>query len=417
MTNIIFPTDTATATPVAADLIMIADVSDSNRPKDNTIENVVLAIVDDTSTITTRLWSANKINTVFATKTDGAASSTDNAVARFDSTTGKIIQNSVVLIGDSGDITWVNSITIGWASGNTLVVDTNTFITDATNHRNWILTTAPTHSLTLGNASTGIAFHDAADQTSTLMERWKISWNAGLFEIRTDIGSAVASVQNMQLVVSNSTWGTKTDLTLRKSTTPFFDVWSSSSSTTGDRARFFSSSHAMTSSSGEQRALAITHWVTQTWWANYISLFINITENSVGSWSNALIKAQVWWITKMSVDNNWWLLNARVVVASWTTTPVTITAAESNKVYTNEWATAKITYNLPTAVAWLTYSFIVQDADWMDVTAAAWDTIRRNTNVTATWGTVTSTTIWSLLTLVSINATEWLATSEIWTWA
>ena len=65
MTNIIFPTDTATATPVAADLVMIADVSDSNRPKDNTIENVVLAVVDDASTLTTRLWSASKINTVF----------------------------------------------------------------------------------------------------------------------------------------------------------------------------------------------------------------------------------------------------------------------------------------------------------------------------------------------------------------
>lgn len=303
---------------------------------------------------------------------------------------------------------------------------------DIRNQKSWVLssslfadtawlvgigTTAPTHSLTLPSTSTGIAFHDAADQTSTLMERWKISWNAGLFEIRTDIGSAVPSVQNMQLVVSNSTWGTKTDLTLRKSTTPFFDVWSSSASATGDWARFFSSSHTMTSSSGEQRALAITHWVTQTWWANYISLFINITENSVGSWANALIKAQVGWVTKMSVDNNWWLLNARVIVASWTTTPVTITAAESNKVYTNEGATAKIVYNLPTAVAGLTYTFIVQDTDWMDITAAAWDTIRRNTNVTAAWGTVTSTAIGSVLTLVAINATEWIATSEIWTWA
>lgn len=37
----------------------------------------------------------------------GPASSTDNAVARFDATTGKLLQDSVVLIGDTGNITGV----------------------------------------------------------------------------------------------------------------------------------------------------------------------------------------------------------------------------------------------------------------------------------------------------------------------
>ena len=40
----------------------------------------------------------------------GPASATDNAVARFDSTTGKLIQNSVVTISDTGDIAGVDSI-------------------------------------------------------------------------------------------------------------------------------------------------------------------------------------------------------------------------------------------------------------------------------------------------------------------
>jgi len=40
----------------------------------------------------------------------GPASSTDNAVARFDSTTGKLLQNSVVLIGDTGDVTGVGTL-------------------------------------------------------------------------------------------------------------------------------------------------------------------------------------------------------------------------------------------------------------------------------------------------------------------
>jgi hypothetical protein len=41
----------------------------------------------------------------------GPASATDNAIARFDSTTGKLIQNSVVTVSDTGAITGVLSIT------------------------------------------------------------------------------------------------------------------------------------------------------------------------------------------------------------------------------------------------------------------------------------------------------------------
>lgn len=40
----------------------------------------------------------------------GPATSTDNAIARFDSTTGKIIQNSSVTVGDTGDVAGVNTL-------------------------------------------------------------------------------------------------------------------------------------------------------------------------------------------------------------------------------------------------------------------------------------------------------------------
>ena len=40
----------------------------------------------------------------------GPASSTDNAVSRFDSTTGKLIQNSVVIIGDTGNVSGVGTL-------------------------------------------------------------------------------------------------------------------------------------------------------------------------------------------------------------------------------------------------------------------------------------------------------------------
>ena len=415
MTNIIFPTDTATATPVAADLIMIADVSDSNRPKDNTIENVVLAVVDDASTLTTRLWSASKINTVFWTKTDGAASSTDNAVARFDSTTGKIIQNSVVIIGDTGVITWVDSITIGGATGNTLVVDTNTFITDATNHRNWILTTAPTHSLTFGNASTGIALHNQSDQT-TNYERLVVGWssNVATFGVAS-AWSASARIARME--TTSSTWWSLCRWDITRNSSPFFSCnITTNSSTTGERFKVWSNSTQSTASSGTTTFFSIAPTINQSWTASYTWILFNATETGVWSWAKNLQLRQVWWTTKAWIDNNGWILNARVISAN-ASTPVNVTAPESNKVYTNEWASAKIVFNLPTAVAGYTYTFIVQDTDWIDVTAAAWDTIRRNTNVTAAAWTVTSTAIGSILTLVAINATERIATGEIWTWA
>jgi hypothetical protein len=50
----------------------------------------------------------------------GAASSTDNALVRFDGTTGKVIQNSSVIVGDTGSITGVNSLT-----AESLVVNNN----------------------------------------------------------------------------------------------------------------------------------------------------------------------------------------------------------------------------------------------------------------------------------------------------
>jgi hypothetical protein len=50
----------------------------------------------------------------------GPASATDNAIARYDSTTGKLIQNSVVLVDDTGSVTGVNALT-----AESLVINNN----------------------------------------------------------------------------------------------------------------------------------------------------------------------------------------------------------------------------------------------------------------------------------------------------
>ena len=95
----------------------------------------------------------------------------------------------------------------------------------------------------------------------------------------------------------------------------------------------------------------------------------------------------------------------------------TVAATESGTVFTNEGAAAMSTFTLPTAVAGYVYTWIVQDTDGITITAGAGDTIRWDTSVTATGGSISSTAIGSSITLVAINATEWVATEIVGTWA
>ena len=45
------------------------------------------------------------------------STSTDNNLARYDGTTGRVLQNSSVSLNDAGDLTGVNSITSGTING------------------------------------------------------------------------------------------------------------------------------------------------------------------------------------------------------------------------------------------------------------------------------------------------------------
>jgi hypothetical protein len=86
----------------------------------NTLDELAAAIGDDVNFSTT-------VTNALAAKAAGAASSTDNAIARFDSTTGKILQNSGATINDSGEVTAVNVTITGQAATsstkNTTYVD------------------------------------------------------------------------------------------------------------------------------------------------------------------------------------------------------------------------------------------------------------------------------------------------------
>jgi hypothetical protein len=98
--------------------------------------------------------------------------------------------------------------------------------------------------------------------------------------------------------------------------------------------------------------------------------------------------------------------------------PTTLTQAFSNMVVTNEGDTAEHVVNLPTAVAGTKFSFIVQDADGIKVVAAAGDTIRpiAGTAASAAAGFIRCATQGAFITLVAINATEWVAIGSAGVW-
>jgi hypothetical protein len=97
----------------------------------------------------------------------GPVSSTDNAVARWDGTSGNLIQDSSVTIDDSNNLTGVVNLT---ATGN-LIVDTNTLYVDATGNRVGIGRTPTTNALevagTIESTTGGFKFPDGSTQTKS----------------------------------------------------------------------------------------------------------------------------------------------------------------------------------------------------------------------------------------------------------
>jgi len=93
-----------------------ADGAVTNLLPSQTGNNGKVLTTDGTNTS----WSTNGVGDVV-----GPASSTDNAIARFDSTTGKLLQNSVVTIGDTGETTGITTLAASTSVTTPIVQATN----------------------------------------------------------------------------------------------------------------------------------------------------------------------------------------------------------------------------------------------------------------------------------------------------
>lgn len=101
-------------------------------------------------------------------------------------------------------------------------------------------------------------------------------------------------------------------------------------------------------------------------------------------------------------------------------TPVTTTATpastDSGTTFSNEGDGDGATVTLPTAIAGLQFTFVVQAAQTLTITANSGDTIRIGSSVTAAAGSITCSTVGSAITLQAINATEWFAVAAVGSW-
>jgi hypothetical protein len=94
----------------------------------------------------------------------------------------------------------------------------------------------------------------------------------------------------------------------------------------------------------------------------------------------------------------------------------TVLNTEPGRVFTNAGAGAGVTFTLPTPAAGLTYTFIVMAAFNLVVDAAAGHTIRVAGGVSSSGGTATNATVGSVITIVGVNTTQWIAVYTLGTW-
>lgn len=98
------------------------------------------------------------------------------------------------------------------------------------------------------------------------------------------------------------------------------------------------------------------------------------------------------------------------------TTTATPASTDSGTTFSNEGDVDGATVTLPTALAGLRFTFVVQAAQTLTITANSGDTIRIGSSVTAAAGSITCSSVGSAITLQAINATEWFAVAAVGSW-
>ncbi len=297
----------------------------------------------------------------------GPSSATDNAIARFDTTTGKLVQNSAITVGDASG----SSVTLSSTAGNALA----------------IAATAP--AATTGASVAGVAASltagpaVASTDTAGAAAGGSVTITAGAAARLT---SGNADGGNINLVpgagigtgVSGQVFG------------PLGTVARPGFSFTGD------------SDTGVYSPGANQLTLVQNGTARVSILSSGITTfGGGGAFDQQAITG----------------LYANVLGVVGATTSNQGAADSYRTIYNTSASTGLLTVNLPAAAINIQFTFICMDTDGIKIVAATGDEIRVIDKVTATAGYIQSTTIGSVVALVAIDSTTWVATSVhgVWT--
>ena len=98
------------------------------------------------------------------------------------------------------------------------------------------------------------------------------------------------------------------------------------------------------------------------------------------------------------------------------TTNYSVAATDGNTFFTNSGVQGTVNFTLPTPIAGLTYTFYVDAARMVQVTASAGATIQVAGYVSLIGGNASNATSGSVLQLVAISTTRWVAESYAGPW-
>ncbi len=146
-----------------------------------------------------------------------------------------------------------------------------------------LLTTAPTHTLTLGSTSSGIAQYNTVDQT-TNWERNRQYWSGNVFNIANDTGGT-GTARNMHIATNNANIDIGAGSGL--SAVSGIALYKGSTGTAGNVEVYYTPN----GSSGVQSNLLLDPTIQQTGTAGYRALHIAPFEQTVGSGARYLIDA------------------------------------------------------------------------------------------------------------------------------
>ena len=93
--------------------------------------------------------------------------------------------------------------------------------------------------------------------------------------------------------------------------------------------------------------------------------------------------------------------------------PRALTADDTGKVFSNEGAAGLVGFTLPEPTAGMHFSFIVQNANGIQIDAAGGDSVSIAGSVGVT---ISAVVVGNTVDLVAINATDWVALSNVGTW-